>query len=81
MGHASQYGNHDRCPYLSYGAMMRWIVTVKFEGDGEVHSSTQVLTEREVKKIQLMGQGILPPLHSLASKAYYEILNWMAEAI
>ena len=81
MGHASQYGGNDRCSALTRRVVMRWIVTVKFEGDGEVHSSTQVLTEREVKKIQLMGQGILPPLHSLASKAYYEILNWMAEAI
>jgi hypothetical protein len=60
---------------------MKWTVTIKFEGEGEIHTSTQVLTEREVKQAQLMGQGILPLLQTKATKAYYEILNWMSEAI
>ena len=62
---------------------MRWRIQITREDDqGNVDlTSTEVITENEVKKIQMMGQSMIDQIKVRAALAYYRIINWSAEAI
>lgn len=67
--------------------MVRWKVTVTREIlDDNLElvdsvQSTQVISEKDVKRIQMTGQSLSPSLQSAAIRGYYEVRDFSAEAV